>query len=107
MLKNLIKRQYTVGMQSSDEVASLSAPYLLQGDLIGRSPRDVSHVAPSGAGNAHGPDLPYGFLSFSPGPRGFKGPPAKSSQSEIDDIRKNRSKGQYVRYRRLIVLSET
>ncbi|GBP15782.1 hypothetical protein EVAR_93963_1 [Eumeta japonica] len=25
-----------------------------------------------------GPDLPYGFLGFSPGPRGFKGPPAKS-----------------------------
>ncbi|KAM3964328.1 glucose dehydrogenase [FAD, quinone] [Aphomia sociella] len=30
-----------------------------------------------------GPDLPYGFLDFSPGPRGFKGPPAKSGQSQI------------------------
>ncbi|GBP51108.1 hypothetical protein EVAR_31832_1 [Eumeta japonica] len=28
-----------------------------------------------------GPDLLYGFLGFSPGPRGFKGPPAKSDQS--------------------------
>ncbi|GBP56063.1 hypothetical protein EVAR_43825_1 [Eumeta japonica] len=37
-----------------------------------------------------GPDLPYGFLGFSPGPRGFKAPPAKSSQSKIDDTRKNR-----------------
>ncbi|GBP54990.1 hypothetical protein EVAR_34464_1 [Eumeta japonica] len=27
-----------------------------------------------------GPDLPYGFLGFSPGPRGFKGPPAKLNQ---------------------------
>ncbi|GBP44766.1 hypothetical protein EVAR_86580_1 [Eumeta japonica] len=27
-----------------------------------------------------GPDLPYSFLGFSPGLRGFKGPPAKSSQ---------------------------
>ncbi|GBP42237.1 hypothetical protein EVAR_29834_1 [Eumeta japonica] len=36
------------------------------------------------------PDLPYGFLGFSPGPRGFKGPPAKSNQSKIDDMRKNR-----------------
>ncbi|GBP64432.1 hypothetical protein EVAR_19884_1 [Eumeta japonica] len=26
-----------------------------------------------------GPDLPYGFLGFSPGPREFKGPPAKSN----------------------------
>ncbi|GBP73983.1 Lariat debranching enzyme [Eumeta japonica] len=37
-----------------------------------------------------GPDLPYGFLGFSPGPRGFKGPPAKSSQTKIDGMRKNR-----------------
>ncbi|GBO99735.1 hypothetical protein EVAR_818_1 [Eumeta japonica] len=29
-----------------------------------------------------GPDLPYGFIGFSPGPRGFKEPPAKSSQSQ-------------------------
>ncbi|GBP43018.1 hypothetical protein EVAR_49506_1 [Eumeta japonica] len=36
-----------------------------------------------------GQDLPYGFLSFSPGPRGFKGPPPKLSQSKIDDMRKN------------------
>ncbi|GBP05473.1 hypothetical protein EVAR_2990_1 [Eumeta japonica] len=36
--------------------------------------------------------LPYGFLGFSPGSRGFKGPPAKSSQSKIDDMRKNRKK---------------
>ncbi|GBP38378.1 hypothetical protein EVAR_36331_1 [Eumeta japonica] len=35
-----------------------------------------------------GPDLPYGFLGFSPGPCGFKGPPDKSSQSKIDDMRK-------------------
>ncbi|GBP05474.1 hypothetical protein EVAR_2991_1 [Eumeta japonica] len=27
-----------------------------------------------------GPGLPYGFLGFSPGPRGFKGPSAKSKQ---------------------------
>ncbi|GBP08227.1 hypothetical protein EVAR_73373_1 [Eumeta japonica] len=27
-----------------------------------------------------GPDLPYGFLGFSPGPRGFQGPPAKSKR---------------------------
>ncbi|GBP06942.1 Transient receptor potential cation channel protein painless [Eumeta japonica] len=37
-----------------------------------------------------GPDQPYGFLGFSPGPRGFKGPPANSSQSKIDGMRKNR-----------------
>ncbi|GBP24347.1 Dimethyladenosine transferase 2, mitochondrial [Eumeta japonica] len=37
-----------------------------------------------------GPNLPYGLLGFSPGPRGFKGPPAKSSQSKIDDMGKNR-----------------
>ncbi|GBP28374.1 hypothetical protein EVAR_102944_1 [Eumeta japonica] len=37
-----------------------------------------------------GPDLPYGFLGFSPGPRGCQGPPAKSNQSKIDDMRKNR-----------------
>ncbi|GBP24364.1 Venom carboxylesterase-6 [Eumeta japonica] len=36
-----------------------------------------------------GPALPYGFLGFSPGPRGFKEPPAKSSQSKIDDMRKS------------------
>ncbi|GBP69569.1 hypothetical protein EVAR_52066_1 [Eumeta japonica] len=31
-----------------------------------------------------GQDLPYGFLGFSPGPRGFKAPPAKSrSQTAI------------------------
>ncbi|GBP12845.1 Egl nine homolog 1 [Eumeta japonica] len=36
-----------------------------------------------------GPDLPYGFLGFSPGPRGFKEPLAKSRQSEIDEMRKN------------------
>ncbi|GBP59952.1 hypothetical protein EVAR_89023_1 [Eumeta japonica] len=35
-----------------------------------------------------GPDLPYAFLGFSPGLRGFKGPSAKSSQSKIDDMRK-------------------
>ncbi|GBP91248.1 hypothetical protein EVAR_64045_1 [Eumeta japonica] len=35
------------------------------------------------------PDLPYGFLGFSPGPRGVKGLPAKSSQPKIDDMRKN------------------
>ncbi|GBP95057.1 hypothetical protein EVAR_60387_1 [Eumeta japonica] len=33
---------------------------------------------------ASGPDLPGGFLGFSPGLRGFKGPPAKSSRSKID-----------------------
>ncbi|GBP87888.1 hypothetical protein EVAR_63827_1 [Eumeta japonica] len=38
---------------------------------------------------ASGPDLPNSFLGFSPGPRGFKGPPAKS-KSKIDDMRKNR-----------------
>ncbi|GBP03209.1 hypothetical protein EVAR_2644_1 [Eumeta japonica] len=37
------------------------------------------------------PDLLYGFLGFSPGPRGFKGPPAKSTQSKIDDMQKNRN----------------
>ncbi|GBP82109.1 hypothetical protein EVAR_89448_1 [Eumeta japonica] len=36
------------------------------------------------------PDLPHGFLGLSPEPRGFKAPPAKLSQSEIDDVRKNR-----------------
>ncbi|GBP88286.1 hypothetical protein EVAR_100128_1 [Eumeta japonica] len=30
-----------------------------------------------------GPDQPYGFLGFSPGPRGFKGPPANSRAVHI------------------------
>ncbi|GBP34444.1 Casein kinase I isoform gamma-1 [Eumeta japonica] len=36
-----------------------------------------------------GPDLLYGFMGFSPGPRGSKGPSAKSSQSKMVDMRKN------------------
>ncbi|GBP91299.1 hypothetical protein EVAR_96499_1 [Eumeta japonica] len=32
-----------------------------------------------------GPDLPYGFLGFSLGPRGFKAPPEVKSKSKIDD----------------------
>ncbi|GBP90818.1 hypothetical protein EVAR_66001_1 [Eumeta japonica] len=44
-----------------------------------------------------GPDLPYGFLGFSPGPHGLEGPPAKLSQSKMDDMRKNRKKELVVR----------
>ncbi|GBP41847.1 hypothetical protein EVAR_86817_1 [Eumeta japonica] len=57
----LIKRIQRVdfnGMRSSEFVISMGVP---QAPILG-------------------PDLPYGFLGFSPGPRGFKGPPVKSSQ---------------------------
>ncbi|GBP24342.1 NPC intracellular cholesterol transporter 2 [Eumeta japonica] len=33
-----------------------------------------------------GPDLPYGFLGFSPGPCGLKGPPAKSKK-DLEDLK--------------------
>ncbi|GBP55334.1 hypothetical protein EVAR_43089_1 [Eumeta japonica] len=53
-------------------------------------PLDMSQCAAHASKhNIDGPDLPYGFLGFSPGPRGFKGPPAKSSQAKKDDMRKN------------------
>ncbi|GBP59616.1 hypothetical protein EVAR_45984_1 [Eumeta japonica] len=34
-----------------------------------------------------GPDLPYGFLGFSPGPREFKGPTAKSRNDDTVSVK--------------------
>ncbi|GBP73203.1 hypothetical protein EVAR_54937_1 [Eumeta japonica] len=55
-------------------------------------PQASKRRTPKHMTNGLWPDLPYGFLGFSPGPRGFKRPPAKSSQSKIDDMLKNRNR---------------
>ncbi|GBP33828.1 hypothetical protein EVAR_25430_1 [Eumeta japonica] len=62
---------------------------------VGAGPRTAS--APSALLNANAgvgvpfisvpePDLPYGFLGFSPGPRGFKRPSEVKSTSKIDEF---------------------
>ncbi|GBP86146.1 Syntaxin-binding protein 5-like [Eumeta japonica] len=62
-----------------------------------RAPRPISLIYPHAKANKDGKleackpihRLEWKTSKNGPGPRGFKGPPAKSSQSEIDDMRKN------------------